>query len=42
MAGTRVRGERPMPYCERNAAAGDLKIARGHELMEFFLSGGNP
>ncbi len=42
MAGTRVRGQRPMPYSERNAAASDLKIERGHELMEYFLRGGNP
>ena len=41
MAGTRVRGVRPMPYAERSAAASDLKIERGHELMEFFLRGGN-
>ena len=41
MAGTRVRSVRPMPYSERNAAAGDLKIERGHELMEYFLRGGN-
>ena len=41
MAGTRVRGQRPMPYSERNAAASDLKIESGHELMEYFLRGGN-
>ena len=41
MAGTRVRGIRPMPYSEKNAAASDLKIERGHELMEYFLRGGN-
>src|SRR5688572_12304655 len=41
MAGTRVRGNRPAPYSERNAAASDLKIERGHELMEYFLRGGN-
>jgi 2,3-bisphosphoglycerate-independent phosphoglycerate mutase len=41
MAGTRVRGIRPLPYSERNAAASDLKIERGHELMEYFLRGGN-
>ena len=41
MAGTRVRGERALPYSERHAAAGDLKIERGHELMEYFLRGGN-
>ena len=41
MAGTRVKSLRPLPYSERNAAAGDLKIERGHELMEYFLRGGN-
>jgi 2,3-bisphosphoglycerate-independent phosphoglycerate mutase len=41
MAGTRVRGERKLPYSERSAAASDLKIERGHELMEYFLRGGN-
>jgi 2,3-bisphosphoglycerate-independent phosphoglycerate mutase len=41
MAGTRVRSVLQMPYSERNAAASDLKIARGHELMEYFLRGGN-
>jgi hypothetical protein len=29
------------PYSERNAAASDLRIERGHELMEYFLRGGN-
>ena len=41
MAGTRVRGERPGPYTEKHAARSDLKIERGHELMEYFLRGGN-
>ena len=41
MAGTRVRGERPGPYSEKHAARSDLKIERGHELMEYFLHGGN-
>jgi len=41
MAGTRVRSLLQMPFSERNAAASDLKIARGHELMEYFLRGGN-
>jgi hypothetical protein len=41
MAGTRVHGILPMPYSEKNAAASDLKIERGHELMEYFLRGGN-
>jgi 2,3-bisphosphoglycerate-independent phosphoglycerate mutase len=41
MAGTRVRGMLRMPYCEKSAAESDLKIERGHELMEYFLRGGN-
>ena len=41
MAGTRVRGLLNAPYSEKNAAASDLKIERGHELMEYFLKGGN-
>jgi 2,3-bisphosphoglycerate-independent phosphoglycerate mutase len=41
MAGTRVRSVVKGPYSERNAAASDLKIERGHELMEYFLRGGN-
>ena len=41
MAGTRVKYHRPGPYTEKHAAASDLKIERGHELMEFFLRGGN-
>jgi hypothetical protein len=41
MAGTRVRSVLKAPYSEKNAAAGDLKIERGHELMEYFLRGGN-
>jgi 2,3-bisphosphoglycerate-independent phosphoglycerate mutase len=41
MAGTRVRSMRQMPYSESSAAASDLKIERGHELMEYFLRGGN-
>jgi 2,3-bisphosphoglycerate-independent phosphoglycerate mutase len=40
MAGTRVRSVVKGPYSERNAAS-DLKIERGHELMEYFLRGGN-
>ncbi len=40
MAGTRVRGLRNTPYTEANARASDLHIERGHELMEYFLSGG--
>ena len=41
MAGTRVRSVRSMPYSEMNAAESDLKIEQGHELMEYFLRGGN-
>jgi 2,3-bisphosphoglycerate-independent phosphoglycerate mutase len=41
MAGTRVRSVVQRPYNERNAGASDLQIARGHELMEYFLRGGN-
>ena len=37
MAGTLVKNPRPAPYSEANAAASDLKIERGHELMEYFL-----
>jgi 2,3-bisphosphoglycerate-independent phosphoglycerate mutase len=41
MCGTRVRSVLREPYSETNAAASDLKIERGHELMEYFLRGGN-
>lgn len=41
MAGTRVRSVVQLPYNEKNSAASDLKIERGHELMEYFLRGGN-
>ncbi len=41
MAGTRVRSLRKGPYCEKNAQASDLHITHGHELMEYFLRGGN-
>jgi len=41
MAGTRVKGLVQAPYSEKNAAASDLQISQGHELMEFFLHGGN-
>ncbi len=42
MCGTRVHGVAKNPYTEKHAAAADLKIERGHELMEYFLRGGNP
>ena len=41
MAGTRVKSLVREPYSEKNAAASDLQIGNGHELMEFFLRGGN-
>lgn len=41
MAGTRIKGLKPAPYSERNSAASDFRIERGHELMEFFLHGGH-
>ena len=41
MAGTRVRSVLKAPYSEKNAAKSDLKIEQGHELMEYFLRGGN-
>ena len=41
MAGTRIKSLLKAPYSEKNSAASDLQIARGHELMEFFLHGGN-
>jgi 2,3-bisphosphoglycerate-independent phosphoglycerate mutase len=40
MAGARVHSRITGPYSERNAAASDLKIERGHELMEYFLRSG--
>jgi 2,3-bisphosphoglycerate-independent phosphoglycerate mutase len=41
MAGTRVHNALPRPYTEAAARASDLHIERGHELMEYFLRGGN-
>jgi hypothetical protein len=41
MAGTRVHNAFQRPYTEAAAKASDLHIERGHELMEFFLRGGN-
>jgi 2,3-bisphosphoglycerate-independent phosphoglycerate mutase len=40
MAWTRVKSLVHAPYSEKNAAASDLQITRGHELMEYFLHGG--
>jgi 2,3-bisphosphoglycerate-independent phosphoglycerate mutase len=37
MAGTRVGGVVELPYSEKNAAASDLKLEQGHELMGYFL-----
>lgn len=41
MAGTRVGGLVRNVWDEKHAAESDLQIAHGHELMEFFLKGGN-
>jgi 2,3-bisphosphoglycerate-independent phosphoglycerate mutase len=41
MAGTRVHSLVTGAYTERSAAASDLHIQHGHELMEYFLRGGN-
>lgn len=41
MAGTGVKSPSPAPYNERNAAASDLQIGKGHDLMEYFLRGGS-
>ena len=41
MAGTRISSAVHAAYSEKNAAASDLKIERGHEMMEYFLRGGN-
>lgn len=41
MAGTRVNATRQFPnYHEKNAAASDLKLDRGHDLMDYFLRHG--
>ncbi len=37
LAGSRVQSTRPRPFCEREAAASDLQVDPGHELMEYFL-----
>ncbi|MGA2583053.1 MAG: cofactor-independent phosphoglycerate mutase [Tepidisphaeraceae bacterium] len=41
MAGTGVKNHGSFSYSEKNAAASGLFIERGHELMEYFLRGGN-
>jgi 2,3-bisphosphoglycerate-independent phosphoglycerate mutase len=40
MAGSYVRAHRTGPFDEAHANEADLHIRNGHELMEFFLSGG--
>jgi 2,3-bisphosphoglycerate-independent phosphoglycerate mutase len=40
MAGTGVKSSAQPAYAEKQAAAGGLKIEKGHELMEYFLRGG--
>jgi 2,3-bisphosphoglycerate-independent phosphoglycerate mutase len=39
MAGTGIAATLPRPYNESNAAGSGVQIARGHELMEYFLRG---
>ena len=38
IAGKRIESVLKTPFTEANAAASDLHIAKGHELMEFFLT----
>lgn len=38
MCGTRVVSLREVPFTENAAEASDLKVERGHELMEYFLT----
>jgi 2,3-bisphosphoglycerate-independent phosphoglycerate mutase len=40
ICGTRVGGVLRRPFTEANAAASDLQVKYGHELMEYFLSSG--
>lgn len=40
MAGSYIRAHRTGPFDEAHANDADLHIRKGHELMEFFLSGG--
>lgn len=40
MAGSFIRAVRTGPFDEAHAATSDLRIRKGYELMEFFLSGG--
>jgi 2,3-bisphosphoglycerate-independent phosphoglycerate mutase len=39
IAGSGVKSAGRLPYNERNAAASPIQITRGHELMEYFLTG---
>jgi 2,3-bisphosphoglycerate-independent phosphoglycerate mutase len=41
ISGTRVRSVLKLPYTEKAAKQSDLHIEHGHELMEYFLRGGN-
>jgi len=41
MAGQGVANPRPGPFSEAQAGRAGLTIRRGHELMEYFLSGGS-
>ncbi|MEM7682303.1 MAG: cofactor-independent phosphoglycerate mutase [Planctomycetota bacterium] len=40
VVGRRIRTVAPKPFTEAGAAAGDLHITHGHELMEYFLRSG--
>lgn len=40
MIGNRVRSVLHRPFSEANAAQSDLRVAHGHELMEYFLRSG--
>jgi len=40
MAGSYVRAHRTGPFDEAHAHGADLRVRNGHELMEFFISGG--
>lgn len=40
MCGSRVTGVAHLPWSERNSREGGLNIAKGHDLMEFFLKSG--
>ncbi|HVT90236.1 MAG TPA: cofactor-independent phosphoglycerate mutase, partial [Tepidisphaeraceae bacterium] len=41
IAGSNVKAGESKVYSERNAVESGLKLERGHELMEYFLRGGN-